>query len=165
MSKIEYYTSMKRVCMLLSMVMLIACNAQQGLKKNAEELFYHIPETEALEKCKGYLTDDFYSLIEEMISLPDRTPVLHEWEFWFVAVDGSAMADNTCEVKSVERTDKTHARAIILVHPSDKDYDVEEHTLLMEKVGGRWLLTDYDDMKSSCLRYIGNYRKEEVLSE
>ena len=153
---------MKRVCTFVSMIMLLACNAtQQGLRKNAEELFSHIPETENLEGCKAFLTDDFYASVEEMVSLPDFTPVLHEWEFWFAAADGSPMAANACEVTGIEQTDKTQAKATVLVHPSDPDYDAEEHTLLMEKVDGKWLLADFDDAKQSCVRYIDNYRKEE----
>ena len=153
---------MKRLCAFVSMIMLLACNAtQQGLKKNAEELFSHIPETGSLEGCKAFLTDDFFASVEEMVSLPDFTPVLHEWEFWFAAADGSPIAANACEVTGVELTDKTHAKATVLVHPSDSDYDAEEHTLLMEKIDGKWLLADFDDAKQSCTRYIDNYRKEE----
>ena len=153
---------MKRVCALASMVLLLACStSQQGLKKNATELFNHIPDVGNLEKCREYLTDDFYASVEEMVSLPDFTPVLHEWEQWFTAADGSTIADNACEVTGVELTDKTHAKATVLVHPSDSDYDAEEHTLLMEKIDGKWLLADFDDAKQSCTRYIDNYRKEE----
>lgn len=155
---------MKRVCAFVSMVLLLACStSQQGLKKNATELFNHIPDVGNLEKCREYLTNDFYASLEEMVSLPDFTPVLHEWELWFTAADGSTMADNAYEVKEVELTDKTHAKAVILVQPANTDYDAEEHIIQMEKVDGKWLLSDYDDTKQSSLRYIDNYRKEESV--
>ena len=146
---------MKQLAVFLSLALLFGCNAsQQSLKRNAEALFRHVPDTEDLEKCRDYLTEDFLESIDEMVSLPDLTPVLHEWEFWFVAADGSPMADCAFEVVDVARIDKVHAEATVVVRPPDADYDAEEHTLKMEKIDGKWLLADFDETKQASSRYI-----------
>lgn len=145
---------MRALPILLSILLLTASCGRQGLTKSAEELCKRIPNPECLEESKGYLTDDFYSAIEEMISLPDPTPVLHEWEFWFVAADGSAISSDTCKILEINKTDSTHAEALISVQPEDADYDAEDHILYLEKVNGKWLLADYDGRKADAIRYI-----------
>ena len=129
---------MKRVCTFVSMIMLLACNAtQQGLRKNAEELFSHIPETENLEGCKAFLTDDFYASVEEMVSLPDFTPVV-----------------------------KARASEHPVRQPGTDEHFLQHTALGVGPVQHRHLrigrlLADFDDAKQSCVRYIDNYRKEE----
>ena len=66
-------------------------------------------------------------------------------------------------VEELEIIDDSHVKALIKVTPSDDGYEEEEHTLLMEKAGDRWLIADFDDALKSSERYIDNYRKEEAV--
>lgn len=135
------------------MLLTVSCG-RQSITDSAEELCKHVPNPECLELSNGYLTEDFYSVIEKMVTLPEPTPVLHEWEFWFVAADGSAISGDTCKILEIEKTDSTHAKVLVRVQPEDTDYEKEDHTLYMEKVNGKWLLADYDGRKADAIRYI-----------
>lgn len=161
---------MKRLCVVLSLLLTVTgCFSSKSLEKSAVELCRHIPDTDNLKESKNYLAEDYYSSLQEMLALDDFTPVLHQWEFWFTAADGSAVSKNECIVKEIIPIDDTHAKAVVLVQPSDSDYETEEHTLMMERTDGKWLLADYDDTRAATLRYIDNYRKEkeviDVISE
>ena len=156
----NFSLAMKALCLAASCMLYVSCSySTDDLKTRVLELCKHIPDVEHLERSKGALTEDFYALLEEMINLPDETPVLHQWEFWFVAADGSAIAGDECEVLDLWHTDRRHAMAVILVTPSETDYLKEEHTLYLKKEKGSWLITDYDMMKGAARRYINNYRK------
>lgn len=138
-----------------ALLLLASCDGQQqALLERARELCRHIPDTGNLELSEGYLTEEYYSALEEMLNLPDSGSVLHEWEFWFVAADGSAVRDDGCEVLRLERTGLNHATAIIRVQPSDPGYPADEHTLSMQKVKGEWLLSDYDGTLQAARRRI-----------
>ena len=157
---------MKRIVLSLSILLAIAgCNNRESLKKSAEELCKHIPDIEDVGKSEGFLTERFYASVNEMVSLQDFSPVLHEWEFWFNAADGSAISGDSCQVEELEIIDDSHVKALIKVTPSDDGYEEEEHTLLMEKAGDRWLIADFDDALESSERYIDNYRKEEAVRD
>ena len=145
---------------LASTLLLTAChNSQKGLNQRVLELCKHIPDPECLEQSEGFLTEEYYAVLDKMINLPEITPVLHQWEFWFVASDGSLIAGDECEVISVEKTDAKHITASVIVQPSDTDYDKEEHKLYLEKVKGKWLLCDYDGTNEASHRYIEIYNE------
>ena len=157
---------MKQIIIFLSMLLAIAgCNSQNSIRKSAEELCKHIPDIEDIGKSEGFLTERFYTSVNEMVSLQDFSPVLHEWEFWFNAADGSAISENSCKVKELEIIDDAHVKARIKVTPSDDGYEEEDHTLMMEKTGDRWLIADFDNALESSERYIDNYRKEETVRD
>ena len=127
------------------LVLLTACT--QGSKPSSEriqEFCAHIPNLEHLEASKPFLTEDFYDALETMISLPDSTEVLHEWEFWFVTADGTPQ-------------DATHVRVTLSVQPPDEDYEPELHTLLLERTDNQWLLDDFDSCKSSAHARISHH--------
>ena len=69
----------------------------------------------------------------------------------------------------VEQQDKTHAVATISVRQKwedgsfDPNTDVEEHKLAMEKVGGQWLIADFDEHKADCIRHIAINREEQAV--
>lgn len=154
---------MKRIAILAGMVLLLVCGcAQKGLERRAAVLGRHVPDVERLERSKGFLTEEYYAMLEEMVGLPDYAPVLHEWEFWFVAADGSPVAACAGKVDSLVKLDDAHAEAVMLVQPADSDYVAERHKLLMEKVEGKWLLADYDDTREACARYLESRRREQV---
>lgn len=134
---------------------------EQQLRERAEELCGYVPYHEDLERSRGYLTEEFYAVLDTMFCLPDETPVLHEYEFWFCTADGAPVARCNCEVLHVEQTDSAHAKATVRVTPEDGDYDAEEHQLLMTCVDGQWLLADYDGCQAAARRYIDIKRQKE----
>ena len=93
----------------------------------------------------------------------------HEWLYYFVTGNGGTIADY--EVVKVEQMDKNHALATISVRQKwedgsfDPESDIEEHILSMERVNGKWLMSDFDDHKADCIRYIANNRKEQAIRQ
>ena len=150
---------MKRFLIYITVVMqLAACNSESKIAGRAQELCQHIPVPEQLEQSRNYLTEDLYAVLDTMFNLPDTSEVLHEWEFWFCAADGSPVARCTTEVQTVKLTDAMHATVTLLVHPEDPDYTADEHTLCMELVDGAWLISDFDNRLADCIRYTKNAR-------
>ena len=163
---------MKRLFpVLLVAVLISACSDNQTqLKKRALELCAYIPDHELLESSRGYMTEDFYAVLDTMFyRLPEHEAMDHEWLYYFVTGNGGTIADY--EVSSIEQTDATHAVATILVRQKwedgsyDPTSDIEEHRLYMEKVGGTWLMSDFDEHKADCIRYIDNNRHEQALRD
>ena len=148
-----------RICygatLLLGLVLLTACNpAHRELRLRASELCRYTPNPDCLERSKDYLTEDYYNTLEQMMAQPDSTPVLHEWEFWFVAADGSPIASCSCKVLKVACIDENNAEAQLLVRPADRDYPAENHTLSLHRIDGVWLLSDFDDTHAAALRRL-----------
>ena len=163
---------MKRTLILiLTAVSLVACgDSQKQLMNRAEELCKYIPDHALLEKSKEFMTADFYAVLDTMFyRLPAHEAMDHEWLYYFVTGNGGTIADYT--VTGVEKTDKTHAVATISVRQKwedgsfDETTDIEEHQLYMEKVNGQWLMSDFDEHKQDCIRYIENNRREQALRD
>ena len=163
---------MKKLLFLLAAVMLMtACgNKEKQLQERAAELCKYIPDHELLEQSKGYLTEDFYNILDTMFNhLPQHEAMDHEWLYYFVTGNGGTIADYT--VVGVEQTDDTHAVATISVRQKwedgsfDENSDVEEHKLYMEKVGDVWLMCDFDGHKADCIDYIANNREEQAVRQ
>lgn len=160
---------MKRLILILSTALLVACTAtEEQLKQRANELCAYIPDHELLSKSREYMTEDFYAVLDTMFyRLPEHEALDHEWLYYFVTGNGGTIADY--EVESVTLTDDTHAVATVLVRQKwedgsfDPSSDIETHRLYMERVGGQWLMSDFDEHKADCIRYITNNRKEQAL--
>ena len=156
---------------MLAALLLIACSTtEEQLKQRANELCAYIPDHELLERSRDYMTSDFYAVLDTMFyRLPEHEAMDHEWLYYFVTGNGGTIADY--EVLSVEKTDATHAVATILVRQKwedgsfDETSDMEEHRLYMERVKGKWLMSDFDEHKADCIRYIANNRKEQALRD
>jgi len=163
---------MKRAIIIFTAaLMLTACgDSQKQLMSRAEELCKYIPDHELLEKSKEFMTADFYGVLDTMFyRLPAHEAMDHEWLYYFVTGNGGTIADYT--VTGVQKTDKTHAVATISVRQKwedgsfDETTDIEEHQLYMEKVSGQWLISDFDEHKQDCIRYIENNRREQALRD
>ncbi len=156
---------------LLAVLTLTACcTTEEQLKQRANELCVYIPDHELLERSRDFMTTDFYTVLDTMFyRLPEHEAMDHEWLYYFVTGNGGTIADY--EVLSVEKTDATHAVASILVRQKwedgsfDEASDMEEHRLYMESVNGKWLMSDFDEHKADCIRYIANNRKEQALRD
>ena len=151
-------------------VVLTACQKSQTLEERAAELCAYIPDHELLEKSRDYMTEDFYAVLDTMFyRLPQHEALDHEWLYYFVTGNGGTIADY--EVVKVEQTDKDHALATISVRQVwedgsfDPESDIEEHILSMERVNGQWLMSDFDDHKADCIRYITINRKEQAVRQ
>ena len=162
MRRILFYT--------LLAVVFAACQKTQTLEERAAELCAYIPDHELLEKSRDYMTEDFYAVLDTMFyRLPAHEAMDHEWLYYFVTGNGGTIADY--EVVKVEQTDKDHAVATISVRQVwedgsfDPKSDIEEHVLLMERVNGQWLISDFDDHKADCIRYIAINRKEQAVRQ
>ena len=162
---------MKKTLIILAAAMLAACTASdKQLMRRAAELCRYIPDHTLLEQSREYLTADFYAALDTMFNhLPDEEPLAHEWLYYFVTGNGGTIADFT--VTAVERTNATHAVATVEVRQQwedgtfDSTTDIERHTMLMEKVDGRWLMADFDGHKADCLRHIAGYRQEQAVRD
>ena len=157
---------------LLVVVALTACTeTEEQLKQRANELCAYIPDHELLEKSREYMTEDFYAVLDTMFyRLPEHEAMDHEWLYYFVTGNGGTIADY--EVVSVEKTDENHAIATISVRQvwpegivGEEEDEPEEHRLYMERVKGKWLMSDFDEHKADCIRYIANNRKEQALRD
>ena len=162
---------MKRVIIILTAALLLAAcgTTEEQLKQRANELCAYIPDHELLEKSRDYMTTDFYAVLDTMFyRLPEHEAMDHEWLYYFVTGNGGTIADY--EVLSVEKTDATHAVASILVRQvwpegivGEEEAEPEEHRLYMERVNGQWLMSDFDEHKADCIRYIAINRQEQAL--
>ena len=161
---------MKKIFIMLAVAIQMAgCgNREQQLKERAAELCKYIPDHELREESREYMTEDFYNVLDTMFNLmPEFEAMDHEWLYYFVTGNGGAIAD--FEVTGVEQQDNTHAVATISVRQKwedgsfDPSSDIEEHRLYMEKVDGRWLISDFDEHKADCIRHIAINRWEQKL--
>lgn len=163
---------MKRLTAILLGALLIgACtNNEEKLKQRAEELCRYIPDHELLKRSRDYMTADFYAALDTMFNhLPEFEAMDHEWLYYFVTGNGGTIADYT--VTGVELTDDNHAVATLSVRQRwedgsfDSASDVEEHRLYMERVDGKWLMSDFDEHKADCLRHIAINREEQAVRQ
>ena len=163
---------MKKALVIITATLLLAActDSQKRLMSRAEELCQYIPDHELLEKSKDFMTPDFYAVLDTMFyRLSAHEAMDHEWLYYFVTGNGGTIADYT--VTGVQKTDDTHAIATISVRQKwedgsfDPSSDIEEHQLYMEKVNGQWLMSDFDEHKQDCIRYIENNRKEQALRD
>ena len=138
--------------LLMAFGMATLWSCQNVPEARVTELCRHLPDVDSLKLSEGWLTEEYYSALEAMIAIPDSTELLHEWEFWFVAADGSLIARDSCTLLSARRTAAGGAKAVILVKPEDSDYEAEEHLLRLEKVKGNWLISDFDDTKEHAIK-------------
>ena len=163
--------AMKNLLYLSAMacIILTACApTEQQLTERAAELCQYIPDHQLLTESREYLTEDFYAVLDTMFNLlQDEEEVDHEWLYYFVTGNGGTIADY--EVQEVKKIDKTHAIATILVRQKwedgsfDETTDMEEHRLYMECVNGRWLMSDFDEHKADCIRYLAIARRDQAM--
>lgn len=148
------------LCACAALLLASCTNTEKQLKQRANELCAYIPDHELLEKSRYYMTSDFYAVLDTMFHLPYNEDVIHEWEFWFVATDGTPVARCANEILSIEQIDDSHIIAQVLVQPEDTNYEADEHRLYLEQVNDKWLIADYDEHRADATRYIQIWRQE-----
>ena len=155
----------------LAALMLTACTSkEEQLRKRATELCQYIPDHQLAEQSQEFMTPDFYAVLDTMFNhLPEHEAMDHEWLYYFVTDNCGTIADY--EVVGVEQTDATHAVATVNVRQKwedgsfDKLSDIEEHRLYMEKVEGKWLMSDFDEHKQDCIRHIRISQVKQALRD
>lgn len=159
----------KIIIILFTATTIISCsNKKDRLYERAFELCNFIPDHELVEESENYLTKDFYAVLDSMFNyIPDDETLAREWLYFFVTGNGGTIADY--EVTDVNQIDDIHAVATIKVRQKwengsfDETSDIENHKLYMEKIKGKWLMSDFDGHKQDCINYLENYRKEQLL--
>lgn len=162
---------MRQITFFCFAALLLTCcgDSEQQLRERAVLLCQYVPDHELREQAKDYMTADFYAVLDTMFHMPSHEAMDHEWLYYFVTGNGGSIAD--FEVQGVEMTDKTHAIATVLVRQQwedgsfDAGNDVEQHRLYMEKVGGKWLMSDFDEHKADCIRHIAINRREQAVRQ
>lgn len=156
------------ICLFAIVFSMFSCNKDsENLNDIAYGLCQYIPDHVLLERSKDFMTDDFYAVLDTMFNLPEHEAMDHEWLYYFVTGNGGTIADYS--VDTVELKDKTHAVALLTVRQKwedgsfSPDEDIEEHRLYMEKVDGKWLISDFDEHKQDCINHIAVWRKEEAF--
>ena len=91
----------------MTAALLTACTSQ-SLQQRAAELCRNMPSDALCEQSQNYLSDELYDVLDTLFCLPDFEAMDHEWLHYFVAADGSAIADCACEVLSVSQSDDSH---------------------------------------------------------
>jgi hypothetical protein len=164
------FKSLFPAALLVCCLSLSSCHKEsEDLNAIAFELCQYIPDHVLLERSKDFMTEDFYAVLDTMFNLPEHEAMDHEWLHYFVTGNGGTIADYTVDTVMVQ--DETHAVAFLTVRQKWEDgsfcpeEDNEEHKLYMEKVGGKWLMSDFDGHKQDCINGIANWRKEEALRQ
>lgn len=155
----------KLLILIFATTLMVACSENEAkLRERAAELCAYVPDHQLLEKSSEYMTADFYAVLDTMFNhMPECEAMDYDWLYYFVTGNGGTTAD--FEVKGIELIDKTNAVATILVRQKwedgsfDETTGVEEHQMLMEKVDGIWLMSDFDNHKQDCIRHIALNRK------
>jgi len=163
---------MKKIAVFLFSVLLFAScdNQEEQLCERAAELCQYLPDHALSQESQNFMTPDFYAVLDTVFNrLPEYEAMDHEWLHYFVTSNGGTIADY--EVTGVELTDDTHAEATVMVRQkwedgsSDESSDMEEHWLSMEKVGDKWLMSDFDGHKKDCIHHIQVSREEQALRD
>ena len=166
---------MKRFLIIIGLLLPLFSWAQpkQDLSERVLELCQYIPDHSLKPEAKDYLTPEFFRVLSEAFDAPvvDYGEIGdNEWLWYFVTGNDAATPEFT--VKSLSIVDPTHAVATIAVqNRSDITRElfgeIAEYPIEMVRVGGQWLLDDFDGKKAECRDYIkmmrGKYKSGELL--
>ena len=152
--------------------MMISCNnSEKALKERALTLCRYIPDYGLNPDAQYFMTEDFYSILNDAYSLPSFSPMDYEMLFFFTTEKWRPTPD--FEVIEVKKTDESHAIAYINVkqkiwNDEEKqdyyiEYEGDRHQLFMEKVDGKWMMSDFDLKKDEFREYVEQCRKEQSL--
>ncbi|MDD6358290.1 MAG: hypothetical protein PUG15_09425 [Bacteroidales bacterium] len=160
----------KLIILIVSAMILVACDTQEKLRQRAAELCQYIPDHQLSEQARDFMTADFYAVLDTMFNLlPEYDVMDHEWLYFMVSGNGGTTPD--FEVTAIELVDRTHAVATVAVRQKwedgsfDENSGTTEHKMYMEQIDGRWLMSDFDGSKQECLSYLESFRMEQALRD
>lgn len=157
--KIKYFYFL--IVPICGMIMTACSTSNDELERRALELCAYVPIPDDLERSRPYLTDDFFDLLDETFTQPSFGVMVHEWEFYFVAADGTPIANTNYSISEINQQDETHAIATISVVPAEPDYDIEKHVMCLQRVDQQWLISDFDNHKQDLINSLENSRAEQ----
>lgn len=139
------------------------------LSDRVKELCQYIPDHGYYEKMKDFMTPSLYRAITEAFAAPDGAYGGigdSEWLFYFVTgQEGSPVFT----VKSVLQTDSKHAIAFVdnntFLDEGIPQHHFKAHLINLAKEDGKWLLDDFDGVKSQCVDYVQGMRRQYETGE
>ena len=166
---------MKRYFIIIGLLLPLFSWAQpkQDLSERVLELCQYIPDHGLKPEARDYMTPEFFGALSEAFDAPvvDYGEIGdNEWLWYFLTGNDAATPEFT--VKSISLVDETHAVATIAVrNRSDVTQElfdeIAEYLIEMVRVGGRWLLDDFDGKKAECVDYVkemrAKYKSGELL--
>ena len=134
------------------------------LSDRVKELCQYIPDHGYNEKMIEFMTPSLYRAITEAFAAPDGAYGgigESEWLFYFVSgQEGSPIFT----VKSVLQTDSKHAIAFVenntFIFEGIPQSHFKDHFINLAKEDGKWLLDDFDGVKSQCVNYVQGMRQD-----
>ena len=155
---------MKLFCLFLLLPLFSCAQPKEDLSERALELCQYIPDHGLNPEARDVMTPDFFQTLSEAFDAPvvDYGEIGdNEWLWYFVTGNDAATPEFT--VKSLSIVDPTHAVATIAVqNRSDITRElfgeIAEYPIEMVRVGGQWLLDDFDGKKAECVDYIKEMR-------
>ena len=159
---------MKKILFVIGLVLAVVGCDKNDLADRTLELCQYIPdhrlnpeaEKAMTPECVRALSEAFEAPVADFCEIGDN-----EWLFYFVTGNGGG--EPVYSVKSISRTGKTTAQAIILVRLMWEDGSFaegadKEYELLLKCVKGQWLLDDFDHKKAECRSYVQQVREKYV---
>ena len=135
---------------------------EKELQTRAEELCKYIPDHELLPEAKEHMTSELYDALEESFALALEEPMDYDWVYYFVSGNGGSIPQFT--VLSVEKKSDAEASAEVSVQQLWDDGILDEDTTMlhleMQKIDGRWLLSDFDGRKQECQNFNRAARRD-----
>lgn len=164
---------MKLFCLFLLLPLFSCAQPKEDLSERALELCPYIPDHGLNPEARDVMTPDFFQTLSEAFDAPvvDYGEIgNNEWLWYFVTGNDAATPEFT--VKSLSIVDPTHAVATIAVqNRSDITWElfgeIAKYPIEMVRVGGQWLLDDFDGKKAECVDFIkemrAKYKSGELL--
>lgn len=144
-----------------------ACDdSNKALKERAGQLCQYIPDHQLREDAADFMTEDFYSVLSEAFA--SESIVLYDKDWLYYFVSGNDGSEPAFTVLSVSKTDSNHAVARIQVELIGEDgskADVEPtvYDMELERVDGKWLMSDFNRKKQQCTEFVEGCRKEQAV--
>lgn len=131
---------------------LVACGTDKPSQRRVEWLLERIPDHSSADSIdKRAFTEDFYELIVNGYRYvhDEQSMGYMDGDFMYYWYRGSESdADEELSVRRIISYRKGEAAARIVYKAFGKEY---EHSMMMVKEHGRWVISDWDNMKSVIL--------------
>lgn len=142
---------------------LLAANDSTPDKTEAIEivsaLWQGIPDHGININTETSLTPEFYTLVDMGFSVPSDNPVGIGSEdflwYWYTETD-SGENDHIMAV-DIDKTNRKEIKAKVKYQCLD---EIAVHNIALERIDGKWLISDFDDMRQKITDYINTIGKQ-----
>lgn len=142
----------------------VSVEDEQDLKSEIAEralfLCKYIPDHGIRENADKYMTKEYYRAYTEALNAPSSSLDIGDEDFLYYFVTNSEakpVFSINYPDRFVDIIDDTHAKVKVKVAEGES---VRISELVIEKVDGQWVISDFDETKASCLAYISEMRSE-----